>query len=104
MIYLVGFLLLALLAGYLSYTIYHFVLLDAHCRHIDKPRFWSLLAASGQRGEGLLVYLIHRNSHPLTASHQELLLLKAQKHKIKILLGLAFLCAAGLLLWLFATT
>lgn len=44
----------------LFYYVFSLVLLDAKSRGIKNPKFWSLVAAGGQHGEGLLLYLFNR--------------------------------------------
>ncbi len=42
--------------------LYEIVLMDAKSRGINHPKFWALVAAGGQRGEGLLWYLFKRRN------------------------------------------
>ena len=46
----------------LFYYIYQLVLIDAKSRGITRPKLWSIIAASGQNGSGLFLYLFKRRN------------------------------------------
>lgn len=48
------------------YQLYHLLALDADLRGIPHPKGTAFLLSSGQRGEGLLAYLLYRKRFPLT--------------------------------------
>lgn len=83
-----GFLLFLLVVGALCYYIFALVLLDAKNRGIKDPKFWSLLAAGGQRGEGLLLYLFKRQKTISTLDSDETAVFLQLKRKIYYLLAL----------------
>jgi hypothetical protein len=53
--------LLVVTNGMFVYQLFKLVELDASIRGMRHPKFWGLLTAGGQRGEGLLLYLLMRN-------------------------------------------
>ena len=53
--------LLVVTNGMFVYQLFKLVELDASIRGMRHPKFWGLLTAGGQRGEGLLLYLLTRN-------------------------------------------
>ena len=53
--------LLIVTNGMFVYQLFKLVELDASIRGMRHPKFWGLLTAGGQRGEGLLLYLLMRN-------------------------------------------
>ncbi|GHV97387.1 hypothetical protein lacNasYZ03_16830 [Lactobacillus nasalidis] len=52
---------------YTWYQIYALMRLDAEMRGIPHPKGTALFLSSGQKGEGLLAYLIYRKRYPLTS-------------------------------------
>ena len=53
--------LLVVTNGMFVYQLFKLIELDASIRGMRHPKFWGLLTAGGQRGEGLLLYLLTRN-------------------------------------------
>ena len=53
--------LLVVTNGMFVYQLFKLVELDASIRGMRHPKFWGLLTAGGQRGEGLLLYLLTRD-------------------------------------------
>lgn len=53
--------LLVVTNGMFVYQLFKLVELDASIRGMRHPKFWGLLTAGGQRGEGLLLYLLKRD-------------------------------------------
>ncbi len=53
--------LLVVTNGLFVYQLFKLVELDAVVRGMKHPKFWGVLAAGGQRGEGLILYLLNRN-------------------------------------------
>ena len=53
--------LLVVTNGMFVYQLFKLIELDASIRGMRHPKFWGLLTAGGQRGEGLLLYLLMRN-------------------------------------------
>ena len=53
--------LLVVTNGMFVYQLFKSVELDASIRGMRHPKFWGLLTAGGQRGEGLLLYLLTRD-------------------------------------------
>ena len=47
------------------YQLYHLLALDADLRGIPHPKGTGFFLSSGQRGEGLLAYLLYRKRFPL---------------------------------------
>lgn len=82
-------LLLVVLSG-MGYSIYSLVLLDAKSRGNKHPRFWSLLAAGGQNGGGLLLYLFSRRKTISLATSVEQEQIQRLKRKIYYLMALLF--------------
>ena len=83
---------------YIAYQIFKMISLDASYRALAHPKFWSWFAISGQRGEGLLFYLLKRKEHPRNPlSDQDAKELSERKKKTKIALIFLFL---GIVLFL----
>lgn len=76
---MLGFIIAAVL---MCYYIYSLVLIDAKSRGIKNPKFWSLIAAGGQRGEGLLLYLFSRRKTTSSMSSAEIEQVGGLKRKI----------------------
>ena len=53
--------LLVVTNGLFVYQLFKLVELDAAVRGMKHPKFWGVLAAGSQRGEGLILYLLNRN-------------------------------------------
>lgn len=53
--------LLVVTNGMFVYQLFKLIELDASIRGMRHPKFWGLLTAGGQRGEGLLLYLLTRD-------------------------------------------
>lgn len=83
-------LLLVLASGCLCYYIFSLVMMDAKSRGIKNPKFWSLIAAGGQHGEGLLVYLFTRRNTTSRMNSAETSQFLKIKRKIYCLLAVLF--------------
>ena len=49
---------------YFSYQLFQLVQLDAAYRGMARPKLWSWISVVGQRGEGLILYLLKRRNYP----------------------------------------
>ena len=101
MVLIICFILIGLTSIFLCYYLYELVLLDANNRGIQHPKFWSLLAATGQSGEGLMIYLFKRrktSSRLNPAMQQKMLVLK---NKIYCLLAVDMVAFLGFIAVLF---
>ena len=74
----------------MCYYIYSLVLIDAKSRGIKNPKFWSLIAAGGQRGEGLLLYLFSRRKTTSSMSSAEIEQVDGLKWKIYCVMAVFF--------------
>lgn len=63
------------------YQFYRMAELDARCRGLKHPKIMGLLATSGQRGEGLLVYLFARRDYPTNMTEDDKERMKSRKVK-----------------------
>lgn len=65
--------LLVVTNGIFVYQLFKLVELDASIRGMKHPKFWGILTAGGQRGEGLLFYLLMRDKavYPMEIEEQE---------------------------------
>ena len=63
------------------------------------PKFWGVLAAGGQRGEGLILYLLNRNKAVFSMTTEEKEELQMRKQRIIYLLVLIVI----LVIFLFAS-
>lgn len=75
--------LLVVTNGMFVYQLFKLVELDASIRGMRHPKFWGLLTAGGQRGEGLLLYLLTRNKaiYSMEIEEQE----ELENRKIRLL-------------------
>ena len=67
--------------------------LDASIRGMRHPKFWGLLTAGGQRGEGLLLYLLTRNKAIYSMEIEEQEELENRKKRLLYLLILNIIFA-----------
>lgn len=65
-----SFIVGALHAGFQLYKI---ASLDAEARGLSHPKWWGLLAASGNNSAGLIMYLISRRKHPVINMSEEVI-------------------------------
>ena len=73
--------------------------LDAAVRGMKHPKFWGVLAAGSQRGEGLILYLLNRNKAVFSMTEEEKEELQMRKQRIIYLLVLIMI----LVIFLFAS-
>lgn len=73
---------------FLYHYLYQLVLLDAKSREIDHPKLWSLFAAGGQNGSGLLLYLFKRRKTASFLTAEQNVKFLGIKRKIYCLIGL----------------
>lgn len=52
------------------------------------PKFWAFLTTGGQRGEGLILYLLKRNKAIFSMTAEEKEELETRKYRLLYLLGL----------------
>lgn len=94
---LIGLLIVA--NGLFVYQLFKLVELDAVVRGMKHPKFWGVLAAGGQRGEGLILYLLNRNKAAFSMTAKEKEELQMRKQRIIYLLVLIMI----LVIFLFAS-
>lgn len=82
--------LLILSAACMCYYIFSLVMIDAKSRGIKNPKFWSIIATSGQNGGGLLLYLFTRRKTISTMDPAEIEQFLRIKRKIYCLLAVIF--------------
>lgn len=82
--------LLVIAAGCMCYYIYSLVMMDAKSRGIKNPKFWSIVAAGGQHGEGLLLYLFTRRKTTSRMNTTETAQFLKLKRKVFCLLAVVF--------------
>lgn len=82
--------LLVIAAGCMCYYIYSLVMMDAKSRGIRNPKFWSIVAAGGQHGEGLLLYLFTRRKTTSRMNTAETAQFLKLKRKVFCLLTVVF--------------
>ena len=75
------------------YQLFKLIELDASIRGMRHPKFWGLLTACGQRGEGLLVYLLMRNKAIYSMEIEEQEELENRKKRLLYLLILNIIFA-----------
>ena len=63
--------LLVVTNGLFVYQLFKLVELDAAVRGMKHPKFWGVLAAGSQRGEGLILYLLNRNKAVFSMTEEE---------------------------------
>lgn len=66
------------------------VMMDAKSRGIKNPKFWSIVAAGGQHGEGLLLYLFTRRKTTSRMNTTETAQFLKLKRKVFCLLAVVF--------------
>lgn len=91
--------LLVVTNGLFVYQLFKLVELDAVVRGMKHPKFWGVLAAGGQRGEGLILYLLNRNKAVFSMTTEEKEELQMRKQRIIYLLVLIVI----LVIFLFAS-
>ena len=65
LLFLIAGISLAILAGiYLNVQVYQMVKIDAFYRGMNHPKLWAFFAGAGQRGDGLILYLLKRRNYP----------------------------------------
>lgn len=85
--------LLVVTNGMFVYQLFKLVELDASIRGMRHPKFWGLLTAGGQRGEGLLLYLLMRNKAIYSMEIEEQEELENRKKRLLYLLILNIIFA-----------
>lgn len=85
--------LLIVTNGMFVYQLFKLVELDASIRGMRHPKFWGLLTAGGQRGEGLLLYLLMRNKAIYSMEIEEQEELENRKKRLLYLLILNIIFA-----------
>ena len=85
--------LLVVTNGIFVYQLFKLVELDASIRGMRHPKFWGLLTAGGQRGEGLLLYLLTRNKAIYSMEIEEQEELENRKKRLLYLLILNIIFA-----------
>lgn len=78
------------------YQMYRMIELDAKCRGYKSPKAMGFLAISGQRGEGLLLYLLGRRKYPPTMTEEDKNKMKSIKYKC--ILSMVFLALGAVCL------
>lgn len=78
--------LLVVTNGMFVYQLFKLIELDASIRGMRHPKFWGLLTAGGQRGEGLLLYLLMRNKAIYSMEIEEQEELENRKKRLLYLL------------------
>ena len=78
--------LLVVTNGMFVYQLFKLIELDASIRGMRHPKFWGLLTAGGQRGEGLLLYLLMRNKAIYSVEIEEQEELENRKKRLLYLL------------------
>ena len=91
--------LLVVTNGLFVYQLFKLVELDAAVRGMKHPKFWGVLAAGSQRGEGLILYLLNRNKAVFSMTEEEKEELQMRKQRIIYLLVLIMI----LVIFLFAS-
>lgn len=71
--------LLVVTNGLFVYQLFKLVELDAVVRGMKHPKFWGVLAAGGQRGESLILYLLNRNKAAFSMTAKEELQMRKQR-------------------------
>lgn len=85
--------LLVVTNGMFVYQLFKLIELDASIRGMRHPKFWGLLTAGGQRGEGLLLYLLTRNKAIYSMEIEEQEELENRKKRLLYLLILNIIFA-----------
>lgn len=76
------------------YQTYKLVVIDARARGLKHPKLLAFLVAGGQRGEGLILYLIGRRKYPIQLSEADRAEMAAIKKKIGV--ALVFLACGAI--------
>lgn len=85
--------LLVVTNGMFVYQLFKLVELDASIRGMKHPKFWGILTAGGQRGEGLILYLLKRNKAIFSMTTEEKEELENRKKRLLYLLVLNIIFA-----------
>ena len=85
--------LLVVTNGMFVYQLFKLIELDASIRGMRHPKFWGLLTAGGQRGEGLLLYLLTRDKAIYSMEIEEQEELENRKKRLLYLLILNIIFA-----------
>ena len=85
--------LLVVTNAFFVYQLFKLVELDASIRGMKYPKFWAFLPAGGQRGEGLILYLLKRNKAIFSMTAEEKEELETRKYRLLYLLGLILIFA-----------
>ena len=80
--------LLIVTNGLFVYQLFKLVELDAAVRGMKHPKFWAFLTTGGQRGEGLILYLLKRNKAIFSMTAEEKEELETRKKRLLYLLSL----------------
>ena len=75
------------------YQLFKLIELDASVRGMKHPKFWAFLTTGGQRGEGLILYLLKRNKSIFSMTAEEKEELETRKYRLLYLLGLILIFA-----------
>lgn len=91
---LIGLAILLVGIAFTWYQLYQLLALDADLRGIPHPKGTAFFLSSGQRGEGLLAYLLYRKRFPLTRISPEK---QARSLRLKKLacVGIAFMAVGA---------
>lgn len=84
----------------LQYQIFSMVKIDAKARNLKSPTLFAFLSLSGQRGEGILSYIIYRKKYALNMSDEDNFKMKKTKNKIFILFFILIALAVILLFYI----
>ena len=78
--------------------VYRFTVTDARSRGMENPKAMGILAASGQRGGGMLLYLLKRKKYPvISISAEEKKLLRQCKVRTVICVAVMVMSVAGVI-------
>lgn len=79
-----------------AYQLFLLVKADASCRGLKHPRFWGLLATSGNNSSGLIMYLIGRRKYPvISMTNEQKSFIERCKKKIRV--GIIFLVTGAVI-------
>ena len=85
--------LLIVTNGLFVYQLFKLVELDAAVRGMKHPKFWAFLTTGGQRGEGLILYLLKRKKAIFSMTAEETEELQTRKQRLIYLLVLMVILA-----------
>lgn len=85
--------LLVVTNGLFVYQLFKLVELDASIRGMKYPKFWAFLTAGGQRGEGLILYLLKWSKAIFSMTAEEKEELEIRRNRLLYLLGLILIFA-----------